>query len=289
MVGTQLSQPSRGFIYVASLTRPYFDAAIQSADSIKDFWPDAKITLFTHKDWWDEKYRDIFDNVILDIPVHCRAKLWALERTPYDLTCFMDADTFCESEDIRHIFDQLEHDDEYDMAMTCNRPYNAKVVYFTNDKELRHWKEPDKSMIKDAVVHKWEGDKGVYRFKWHCGMFLYKNNERTLKMLNMWYQNYAEQIEMNPNKNWGYPYPKTLWFWDTFAFWRTNFDVDYQVNIKEIHAKWNYVSGYRDAEELDDENQKVFWHYTIPKKKIDNEQLEHPKITNSIGRFDVFR
>ena len=38
-------------------------------------------------------------------------------------------------EDVKYIFDELP--DDYDMVMTENRPYNAKVVYFTKEKELR--------------------------------------------------------------------------------------------------------------------------------------------------------
>jgi len=84
---------SKGFMFVASFSKPYFDAAIQAADSIKDYWPEAKIALYTHEEWWDEKYRNIFDHVHLGVPVHVRAKLWALSKTPYDLTAYIDADT----------------------------------------------------------------------------------------------------------------------------------------------------------------------------------------------------
>ena len=52
-------------------------------------------------------------------------------------------------------------------------------------------------------------------------------------------------------------------FWDTYAFWRTNFYTNYNVSIKEIHPKWNFVNGYRDHE-LSEKHQKVIHHYTIP-------------------------
>ena len=157
-------QPNNGFLYVGSLTKPYYDAAVMSAESIKDYWPEAKIMLFTHEDWVQEP-RDsrIFDKIITGVPAHCRAKLWALEKTIFDKTCYMDADTYCEHEDIKHIFDELP--DSYDMVMTTNRPYNAKVVYFTKEKELTHFEEEDKKIIWEGgnpdgkplyAVHSWE-------------------------------------------------------------------------------------------------------------------------------------
>ena len=285
------NQPTKGFMLVASFSRPYFDAAIHAADSIRDYYPDAKIALYTHKEWWDEKYRDIFDHVVLGVPAHVRAKLWALTQTPYDITCYVDADIYCQSEDIANIFDELDND--YDMAMSCNRPYNAKVVYITPDRELTHYEPEDKELIKTAKVHEWdfEGPAGCWRMKWHCGMFLYKKNERTFKLLDMWYKNYRTQIESNPrgpNKNWPYNWPSSLWYWDTFAFFNTNYNVDYKVKIKEIHAKWNFVKGYRDHE-LDGGQQIVLWHYTIPNKLVDRSTIDDPNIRDTIGSFNIIR
>jgi len=141
-----MTQQNNGFLYVGSLTKPYYDAAVMSAESIKDYWPEAKCMLFTNEPWVAER-RDsrIFDKIVTNVPAHCRAKLWALNRTIFDKTAYMDADTYCESEDIKYIFDELT--DNEDMVMTANRPYNAKVVYFTNDRELRHYEDEDKKLI----------------------------------------------------------------------------------------------------------------------------------------------
>ena len=274
-------QPTKGFVLVASFSKPYFDAAIQAADSIKDYWPEAKIALYTHKDWWDEKYRDLFDHVHLEVPCHVRAKLWALTKTPYDISCYVDADIHCQSEDIRYIFDEL--DDDHDMAMSCNRPYNAKVVYITRDEELTHY--------ETAKVHEWdfEGPAGCWRMKWHCGLFVYRKNERTFKMLDMWYKNYRTQIESNPKKNWPYDWPRGLWYWDTFAFFNTNYNVDYHVKIQEIRAKWNYVRGYRAETELTDNEEIVFWHYTIPNVLVDRSTIDDPSIRDTIGNFNLIK
>ena len=293
---TWMERHNNGFLYVGSLSKVYYDAAVMSGESIKDYWPEANLTLFTHKRWVDDRAIRVFQNVVTDVPVHCRAKLWALDQTPYNKTVYMDADTYCESEKIQDIFEELP--DDYDMVMTENRPYNAKVVYFTNEKELRHWQSPDKEMIWEGgddkgkpryAVHKWDptANNGVYRMRWHCGMFIYNNKPHTLKMLNMWYQNYRIQIENKKGWEKLFNYPRSLWFWDTFAFWRTNFEVNYEVKIKEIHPKWNFVRGYRDWEK--DQDGSVMFHYTIPNDIIDKEILDDPNIRNTIGDFDVLK
>ena len=177
------------------------------------------------------------------------------------------------------------------MAMSCNRPYNAKVVYITRDKELTHYKPEDKELIKTAKVHEWdfEGKEGCWRMKWHCGMFLWRKNEHTFKMLDMWYKNYRTQIESSPKKNWPYNWPSSLWYWDTFAFFNTNYNINYGVKIKEIHAKWNYVKGYRPDRENMTEDEIVFWHYTIPNDLVDRSTLDDPDIRNTIGNFNLIK
>ena len=291
-------QQNNGFLYVGSLTKPYYDAAVMSAESIKDWWPEAKIMLFTHEPWVQER-RDsrIFDKIVTNIPCHCRAKLWALNQTIFDKTCYMDADTFCESEDIKYIFDDLP--DNFDMAMTTNRPYNAKVVYFMKDRELTHYKEEDKKLIWEGgepdgkplyAVHSWEDNakNGVYRMLWHCGMFIYNNKPHTLDVLNNWYINYREQIENKKNWHEKFEHPRSLWFWDTYAFWRTNFYKNYNVKIREIHPKWNFVNGYRDFE-LSEKHKKVIHHYTVPSRPQDEGLIDDPNISNTIGNFDILR
>ena len=49
---------NKGYIYVASVNKAYYYAAKKSAESLLDFYPEAKITLFTH-DFWVELGADI--------------------------------------------------------------------------------------------------------------------------------------------------------------------------------------------------------------------------------------
>jgi hypothetical protein len=290
-------QPIKGFMLVASFSKPYYDAAVMCADSIKDFYPGAKIAIYTHKDWFQEKHRHLFDHVHLEVPVHIKAKLWALTKTPYDITAYIDADMCCQHKDVRYMFDEI--DDEHDMAMSCNRPYNSRAVYITENKVLTHYKPEDKELIKTAKTHEWDfdGKAGCWRMKWHTGMFIYKKNERTFKMLDKWYENYRTQIESNPKENWPYNWPSSLWYWDTFAFFNTNYNVDYGVKIKEIHAKWNYIKGYKAERELTKEDNIVFWHYGADfLKEIDRldkirkkEEVNDSDTRDTIGNFKIIK
>ena len=79
-----------------------------------------------------------------------------------------------------------------------------------------------------------------------------------------------------------------FWFWDTYAFWRTNYYKNYEVKIREIHPKWNFVNGYRDWE-LSEKHKKVIHHYTIPGRVQDEGLINDPNISNTIGDFDVLR
>jgi hypothetical protein len=42
--------------------------ALFSATTLKDFFPNAHITIFTHSKFCDERVYKVFDNVITDIP-----------------------------------------------------------------------------------------------------------------------------------------------------------------------------------------------------------------------------
>src|SRR6056300_444358 len=99
---------TKGFLIVASKQKGFYRYSKYLAESIKDFWPEANITFFTHEEWVQSEDYDLFDNIITEgIPDHIRAKLWALNKTPYDITAYLDADMICEHEDIKNIFDEL--------------------------------------------------------------------------------------------------------------------------------------------------------------------------------------
>ena len=61
------------------------------------------------------------------------------------------------------------------------------------------------------------------------------------------------------------------------------------MKIKEIHAKWNYVKGYRAERELTEKDNIVFWHYTIPNDLVDRSTIDDPGIRNTIGDFEIIK
>ena len=224
---------NNGFVYVASLRRGYYRAAKNSALSLLDYWPEAKITLFTHPEWVEPEDYDIFENIITDgVPYHKRAKLWALDKTPYDLTVYMDCDTEVQHEDIQKIFDQIPED--VDILFTANRPYNAALTKLSDTEEMTE----------------------------HCGLFIYRNNPQTLKLMGAWWGEYCKQNEPGYDRQ---HYPADAMQWDTFTMWRLltygNMGVK-TGRFPDPDARWNFVIGYKE-EELQGQ-EIVIYHYTLP-------------------------
>lgn len=235
--------PTKGFVYVASVNKAYYNAAKKSAESLLEFYPEANITLFTHAEWVEESDYSIFQHIVTDnFPNHIRAKLWALSQTPYDLTLYIDCDTMIQDEDIANVFDYIG---DHDILFTRNRPYNSKITKLSDSEEM------------------------IY----HCGLFLYRNNEQTKKLLDAWYLGYIKQNEPDWDSS---PYPNQVKKWDTFTMWYLLNKTEHQVKTGEFpqpDARWNYVIGYKE-EELQGTDIVIF-HYTIPKSEL---------ITNEIYR-----
>lgn len=229
---------SKGFVIVASKKKGFYRAAKKLAESIRDFWEDANITFFTHEHWVEEEDYDLFNNIITEgIPDHIRAKLWALNKTPYDITCYLDCDMVCQHEDIQNIFDLLPK--SKDIVFTKNRPYNAKLTKLAEGEEMTC----------------------------HCGFFIYRKNKATLNLMGAWWTEYLAQWE--PDYDIAH-YPKDAIKWDTFTMWRLLTYGGHKVNwgyIKSPDARWNFINGYH-FEELHG-TEIVLYHYTIRKEDLD--------------------
>ena len=173
--------------------------------------------------------------------------------------------------------------------MTENRPYNAKVVYFTHDdqvgpgipgEELEHYNPEHIKLYKEGKAHK---------FRWHCGMFVWRKNERTQKLWEQWLYWYKKHtIEKDTS-----PFPFGLKYWDTFAFWRALYEnPDLNVNIQRFpnDTKYNFVTGYRESE-LRPGSDKAFLHYTIdPEQTMKKEAyiINEAGFNFTYGSFDRF-
>ena len=224
-----LPEPSKGYLLVASCSKSFYDAAIRCAVSIRDHHPDAKIALFTHADFLKDSDRYLFDTIRTGIPHHTRAKLWALDKTPYDITLYMDCDTEVWHDDISKIFDLLG---DNDIAITNIREYAGKGTKVSETENMVH----------------------------HCGLFLYRKNT-TAKFMESWWLEYLKQIASGP---WPYPeYDPKMKPWDQFTFWRLLKEEfqDIKVAVLPDDARWNFVYLYLDSET---DKPIVVWHYTIP-------------------------
>tara|TARA_Y100000992_G_scaffold294132_1_gene253514 strand:+ start:2357 stop:3082 length:726 start_codon:yes stop_codon:yes gene_type:complete len=229
--------PDNGFVIVASMFEAFYKAAIELAESIKLFYPEAHITVFTsHEEWIKPTDWNHADWIVhWEVPNEIRAKLWALSQTPYKgKTVYFDADMVCESEEIENIFDQLP--DDLDLIFTKIRPYNAKVTKLTNTEEMTA----------------------------HCGMFIYRNNPQTLALMDSWYGEFLYQ--QDPKNDIG-NYPEDCRKWDTFTMWKLLNNSEHGVKwAEDLHCKWNFVNGYTE-DELGDE-ERVMYHYTIPQHVV---------------------
>ena len=201
--------PDNGFVIVASMFEAFYKAAIELAESIKLFYPEAHITVYTsHEEWIKPTDWNHADWIVhWEVPNEIRAKLWALSQTPYKgKTVYFDADMVCESEEIENIFDQLP--DDLDLIFTKIRPYNAKVTKLTNTEEMTA----------------------------HCGMFIYRNNPQTLALMDSWYGEFLHQ--QNPENDIG-NYPEDCRKWDTFTMWKLLNNSEHGVKwAEDLHCKW---------------------------------------------------
>lgn len=219
-----------GFIYAATVKKQFLYSALMSAMTLKDHWPEANITLFTHEEWVDSQVEDTFDTIITnDVPHHHRAKLWALDKTPYDLTVYLDADTEILSSDISTIFDQMTN---ADILMTKIRKYAGAFVDFPGGKLVDH-----------------------------CGMFMYRNTPHVMKFMSQWWKLYQKQVD----GSWQWDtslYPEDLRPWDQWAFWWLMNKTDYKLNREYFKddARWNFVNTYHK-----DETDKdiIVYHHTL--------------------------
>lgn len=228
---------TKGFVIVASINIAYFKYARLLAESIRDFWPEANITMFTHPSWVKESDRKLFDNIITEgMPSHIRAKLWALDKTPYDITCYLDCDMVCQHEDIKNVFDLLPKDK--DIVFTKNRPYNAALTKLSEDEEMTC----------------------------HCGFFVYRKTPAVMDLMGAWYTEFLEQRKPDYDHQ---HYPVEALQWDTFTMWRLLTYGEHDLTwgyIEEPDARWNFINGYK-FDELQGTD-IVLYHFTIPKEQL---------------------
>ena len=220
-----MSEPTKGYVIVASRRNFFYVSALNLIESIRDFYPDAKVCLVTEEKFLDGREK-IVDKIVL-CNDHKRAKLWGMAKSPWDISFYIDADTEVEHEDIEHVFDELG---DYDLLFT-GLPEERSYCYA----EL-----------------KFPG--GQFEL---CGaVCLYdKRNPLVREFLNDWYDLTVKQYAGTwwPTKGDGtwddYLYPRTLARWDQFSlWWLVNKEPKYKdlkVGVFEDDARWNFFSRYK--------------------------------------------
>lgn len=229
----QPRQPNNGFVIIATVHTRYLTSAILLAESIRDFIPQANITLYTTADLLEGSDVSVFSSVVTDnVPNDKRAKLWALSRTPYDLTAYLDADTVVVSEEISTIFDQLG---DRDIIFTKIRPYNSNPKGFLEDP----------------------------RYVCHGGVFLYRKTDDVIAFMEQWWDRWLT-TRATPEFKLAYPqYPLNMKEWDQFYLFYIINETDHHLNIGffEDDARWNFVRGYLRSEL--NGKPPIIEHYTI--------------------------
>lgn len=222
---------SKGFVIVASVDEKFFSSAVFCGESLREYYPDANITLFTEDRWITDSLYNTFNTVIGGAPHHKRAKLWALSQTPYDLTVYLDADIEIVHPDISKIFDCIT--ETADIMITKIRPYNSKITKF-----------PGGELVD------------------HCGMFMYRKTPKVIKFMEQWWD--LNQKQKTGEWRWDTKlYPEELRKWDQWAYWWLQNKTDYSITREYLpdDARWNFVNGYRQ-EELNGKP-LVVYHHTV--------------------------
>ena len=216
-----------GFIIVASCRYAYYQAAHMLIDSLLDYMPDANIALFAHDEWTkdDPRCEDLY--MVADCPNNTRAKLWALSKTPFDKTVYLDADTLVQHTDVSTMFDF-----ESDLVFTNIRSYAGKIAKFIGGEMVLHG-----------------------------GVFGYKSTPRVIQFMTDWYIYYNKQ----QNNEWWpediHPKEKLL-MWDQFTLWwlTENEYSDLDISIYEDDSRYNFVCIFKEDE---CKGPIIIWHYTV--------------------------
>lgn len=208
-----------GFIYVATRNRMYYELALLSCESLKSFSPKTHVTLYTHENFFDDRAK-IFDQVIVDVPIHSRTKMWAMARSPYKRTIYNDCDSQICHRDVGKMFNFL---DDCDLFCGSNLLYTVgshKWAYI--DKRQKH----------------------VPRY--HGSMWGYKKDPLIADFMQTWFDEYIKQVTTP------WPFERDhyqVWQqFDMFTIWRMTsglfdeFKRFDDLKIKILSRRWNTTS-----------------------------------------------
>jgi len=224
-----------GFIYVASRDVLYYELALISCQTLRDYYPDAHVTLFTHENFVDEEGRaeELFDTIITDIPIHYRTKMWCMARTPYTKrTIYIDADSMIRHRDIKKMHDFLDE---------CDLFCGSNLLYTVGNPK---WAHIDKARKYEPI--------------YHGSMWGYHTTDLNLDFMQTWFDEYVKQRRTKwPHEKFAY---REWQQFDMFTLWtmtvgsRIGMFPQYSkfnpLDIKILSRRWN-STGQDLPEDLD--------------------------------------
>ena len=230
-----MKQPSKGFVMVASKRVAFYYSACNLMECIKDYMPDANVTLFCSPEFKDHRCKD-FDNVFdVKNPDFLREKLYGMANSPYDITFYMDCDGEVVHEDIATVFDQLEDCD-------------MKFVVLKDDP----------ISLKSFVEKDFQCDGVIETMKLCGGVCLYdRRNSLVRDFMQDWYdmfwiQEYKETID--ESKHWwkGHNIKDSMLRWDQFTLWWLVNKVpkykDLKIGEFDDNYRWNWFTSFKRNE-----------------------------------------
>jgi len=158
---------SRGYLYVVSGSRRYFEEAVSSIASLKKVHLNAHVTVFTDQDFGDAD--GLIDSVeVREMDTSQRmgdGKVRHIADTPYDRTIFLDSDTHV-LEPMDPLFDLL---DGYDLAL------------------VQAPGTPRGTRLED-------GTPVVGHLPYNCGLIAFKKSDSTLRLFARWKELFYRQV-----------------------------------------------------------------------------------------------
>lgn len=248
----------RGFLIVATCHAMYKNSALSLIDSLDEYYPECKIMVVCPEEWREEfeQYTQVVE-IRCDGPDERRTKLWALQHTVFEKTCYLDADMEVVSDEIQNVWDLL--DDEHDMAFTVINPrYGASTAIYSEDGD---------NGIRDNNIEK--------HLRYHGGFFLWWHNDdhlNSIEAAKLWWTQWNNINKSDEFWEDNQQYYRMNKGWDQFTLWHIcRIDLP-ELKIQEIAGglnpesmKWNCSTFY--VEELGDVS-PVILHYPINREMM---------------------
>lgn len=249
----------KGFLIVASVHAFYKNSALMLLDTLDEHYPDCNVMIATIPEW-EEEFReyDIVKEVRTDGPNQVRMKLWALQHTIFEKTCYIDADMHAMTDEVRRVWSLL--DDDHDVAFTVIDPETGSTTAIFDTEGQQG--------IRDNDITK--------HLRYHGGFFLWWNNDRhpnAVKLMKEWWVKWGE---INCNDEWWEQHPEIYLSnksWDQFTLWWIMDRVIPGVKMQEIEGgpcpemyRWNRNSYMHESthQNLD----PIFIHSVISRVKM---------------------